>query len=229
MELLIVTGMSGAGKSNAANALEDLGFYCVDNIPPLLIPSFIDLSTRGQLKIPKVAIVTDARGGELFKDINSILDGLTKENVNYSILFLDASDEELVRRYSETRRKHPLCEKENITVSKAVAKERALLSNLRARANYVIDTTSITAGQLKKEIIFQKEKTIGFFVNFTLAIAYTVKHGVVTRNKYAVGSGPNIILNFIGICRYCRFISGDAVFGRHVWKSPVRTQTRIFH
>ena len=152
MELLIVTGMSGAGKSNAANALEDLGFYCVDNIPPLLIPSFIDLSTRGQLKIPKVAIVTDARGGELFKDINSILDGLTKENVNYSILFLDASDEELVRRYSETRRKHPLCEKENITVSKAVAKERALLSNLRARANYVIDTTSITAGQLKKQL-----------------------------------------------------------------------------
>ena len=107
MELLIVTGMSGAGKSNAANALEDLGFYCVDNIPPLLIPSFIDLSTRGQLKIPKVAIVTDARGGELFKDINSILDGLTKENVNYSILFLDASDEELVRRYSETRRSTP--------------------------------------------------------------------------------------------------------------------------
>lgn len=153
MELLIVTGMSGAGKSSAANALEDLGYYCVDNIPPLLIPSFIDLSKRGSTPIPKIAIVTDSRGGELFNSLLSILDELSINGTEYKILFLDADDGELVRRYNETRRKHPLTEKENITVKEAVQKERQLLSNIRARANYVIDSSSISAGQLKKQLI----------------------------------------------------------------------------
>lgn len=153
MELLIVTGMSGAGKSSAANALEDLGYYCVDNIPPLLIPSFIDLSKRGSTPIPKIAIVTDSRGGELFNSLTSVLDELSLSGTSYKILFLDSSDNELVRRYSETRRKHPLTEKTNITVEEAVKNERKLLSNIRARANYVIDSSSISAGQLKKQLI----------------------------------------------------------------------------
>ncbi len=153
MELLIVTGMSGAGKSSAANALEDLGYYCVDNIPPLLIPSFVDLSKRGNFPIPKIAIVTDTRGGELFNNIISILDELKASGTDFNILFLDANDNELVRRYNETRRKHPLAEKDNITVENAVKKERQLLSNLRARANFVIDSSSISAGQLKKQLI----------------------------------------------------------------------------
>lgn len=153
MELLIVTGMSGAGKSSAANALEDLGYYCVDNIPPLLIPSFIDLSKRGSTPIPKIAIVTDSRGGELFNSLTPVLDELSLGGTNYKILFLDSSDNELIRRYSETRRKHPLTEKTNITVEEAVKNERKLLSNIRARANYVIDSSSISAGQLKKQLI----------------------------------------------------------------------------
>lgn len=153
MELLIVTGMSGAGKSSAANALEDLGYYCVDNIPPLLIPSFVDLSKRGGTPIPKIAIVTDSRGGELFNSLTSILDELSLGGIDYKILFLDSSDTELIRRYSETRRKHPLTEKANITVEEAVKRERKLLLNIRARANYVIDSSSISAGQLKKQLI----------------------------------------------------------------------------
>jgi len=153
MDLLIVTGMSGAGKSSAANALEDLGYYCVDNIPPLLIPSFIDLSKRGSTPIPKIAIVTDSRGGELFNSLTPVLDELSLGGTNYKILFLDASDNELIRRYNETRRKHPLTEKANITVEEAVKNERKLLSNIRARANYVIDSSSISAGQLKKQLI----------------------------------------------------------------------------
>ena len=153
MELLIVTGMSGAGKSSAANALEDLGYFCVDNIPPLLIPSFVDLSKRGGTPIPKIAIVTDSRGGELFNSLTSILDELSLGGIDYKILFLDSSDTELIRRYSETRRKHPLTEKANITVEEAVKRERKLLLNIRARANYVIDSSSISAGQLKKQLI----------------------------------------------------------------------------
>ena len=152
MEFLIVTGMSGAGKSNAADALEDLGFYCIDNIPPLIIPYFLDLCSKGEIDIPKIAIVTDARGGELFNDINNILEKLKENQVDYRILFLDASDNELIRRYSETRRKHPLCEKENIPVSDAIKKERLLLNTIKNKANYVIDTTNITAGQLKKRL-----------------------------------------------------------------------------
>ena len=110
MELLIVTGMSGAGKSQAANALEDIGFYCVDNIPPAIIPSFVELSARSGDLLNKMAIVTDMRGGALFSEIDGVLGNLKKNNVEYKILFLDAADDVLIRRYKENRRKHPLAD-----------------------------------------------------------------------------------------------------------------------
>ena len=90
MELLIVTGMSGAGKSQAANALEDMGYYCVDNIPPAIIPSFVNLSEISGEKLSKLAIVTDARGGNMFSEINDVLKDLKKRNLNYKVLFLDS-------------------------------------------------------------------------------------------------------------------------------------------
>lgn len=152
MEYIFVTGMSGAGKSNAANALEDLGFYCVDNIPPMLISSFVDLAKKGELNISKIAIVTDFRGGQAFTNINQVFDLLEKSGINIKILFLDASDTELVRRYSETRRKHPLCDAYDLSITEAVEKEREMLQNVRARANYVIDTTNLKTGQLKKQL-----------------------------------------------------------------------------
>lgn len=152
MEYIFVTGMSGAGKSNAANALEDLGFYCVDNIPPMLISSFVDLAKKGELNLSKIAIVTDSRGGQAFTNINKIFDALEKSGINIKILFLDASDTELVRRYSETRRKHPLCDAYDLSITEAVKKEREMLVNIRARANYVIDTTNLKTGQLKKQL-----------------------------------------------------------------------------
>ena len=101
MELLIVTGMSGAGKSQAANALEDIGFYCVDNIPPAIIPSFVELSSRSGDLLNKMAIVTDMRGGVLFSEIDGVLGNLKKNNIEYKILFLDAADDVLIRRYKE--------------------------------------------------------------------------------------------------------------------------------
>ena len=153
MEFLFVTGMSGAGKSNAANALEDLGFYCIDNIPPMLIPNFVDLAKRGEINLKKVAIVTDSRGGQAFNNINDTFNELSRAGISYKILFLDASDTELIRRYSETRRRHPLCDALDIPVSQAVAKEREMLLEVRARASFVIDTTNITAGQLKNQLM----------------------------------------------------------------------------
>lgn len=152
MEFIFITGMSGAGKSNAANSLEDMGFYCIDNIPPVLISSFVDLAKKGEMNLSKIAIVTDIRSGDAFSKIDSVFNTLSNNGVGYKIVFLDATDGELVRRYSETRRRHPLCDEYDLTISEAVKKEREMLQSIRARANYVIDTTNLKTGQLKKQL-----------------------------------------------------------------------------
>ncbi len=152
MELLIVTGMSGAGKSQAANALEDMGFYCVDNIPPAIIPSFVDLSAKSGNELNRMAIVTDARGGNMFSEISDVLEHLKGENINFKILFLDASDEILIRRYKENRRKHPLSNGEDVSISAAVEKEREMLKKIHVVADYVIDTSYISRAQLKEKL-----------------------------------------------------------------------------
>ena len=127
MELLIVTGMSGGGKSTAVNALEDIGFYCVDNVPPKIIPSFIDLSKHKKEMLNRLAIVTDSRGGELFSDITEVLDNLDKEGMNYRIIFFDTSNDEIIRRYKENRRSHPLLGGDNLSLKEAISKEREML------------------------------------------------------------------------------------------------------
>lgn len=152
MELLIVTGMSGAGKSQAANDLEDMGFYCVDNVPPSIIPSFIDLSSKSGNSIGKMAIVTDARGGDMFPQISEILKELKNKGVCFKILFLDALDEVLIRRYKENRRKHPLMGEAGVTLSDAVRKERKMLEKLHFAADYVVDTSFISVSQLKTKL-----------------------------------------------------------------------------
>lgn len=152
MKLLIVTGMSGAGKSQAANALEDMGFYCVDNVPPAIIPSFVEMSSRGNSELGRLAVVTDIRGGDMFSEIEDVLENLKKNNVYYKILFLDASDEVLMRRYKENRRKHPLCDRDDLTLSDAVKTERKMLSQIRFMANYVVDTSRISNAQLKGQL-----------------------------------------------------------------------------
>lgn len=152
MELLIVTGMSGAGKSQAANVLEDIGFYCVDNIPPAIIPSFVELSARSGDLLSKMAIVTDMRGGVLFSEIEQVLNSLKNNNVDYKILFLDASDDVLIRRYKENRRKHPLSDAENMSVQSAVKKEREMLKKIRFMSDYIVDTSHISISQLKVQL-----------------------------------------------------------------------------
>ena len=179
MNLLVVTGMSGAGKSQAVHVLEDLGYYCVDNIPPELIPAFVDLGKRGSQTLARLAVVTDTRGGELFEQIENILSSLKEKQIEYRILFLEASDEVLVRRYKENRRMHPLCSEKGITVAEAVRQERKLLEVLRLCADYIIDTSQISPSQLKQRL------STMFFGNlnnsFTVeCISFGFKYGPLT-------------------------------------------------
>jgi len=150
VELLIVTGMSGAGKSHAANVLEDIGFYCVDNIPPSLIVTLADMMAANK-EIEKAAVVTDVRVGRHFSDISHVLDRLTEQKINYKIMFLDCADDVLVRRYKETRRKHPLVTA-GVTLTDAVKKERELLRSIRERADYVFMTSQTSVKQIREQI-----------------------------------------------------------------------------
>jgi UPF0042 nucleotide-binding protein len=180
MEFIIVTGLSGAGKSRAMNALEDIGFYCVDNIPPKLIGTFYELCQQAKDSLSKVAVVTDIRGGGLFDALFGVLESLQKEGKQYKILFLDAKDEVLVRRYKETRRKHPLLENRVGSVEEAVKLERELLRPVRERADYLIDTSLISPAQLKERIsgLFLEDAAFALTVN---CVSFGFKYGTPTE------------------------------------------------
>jgi len=151
MDFIIVTGLSGAGKSHAMHAMEDIGFYCIDNLPPKLISPFYDLCTQAQPQISQVAVVTDIRGGDMFSSLFEALDNLKRENKPYKILFLDANDIVLQNRFKETRRKHPLSE-DTHGIEQAVKLEREILRPVRERADYLIDTSLLSPAQLKQRI-----------------------------------------------------------------------------
>ncbi|MDD2421042.1 MAG: RNase adapter RapZ [Heliobacteriaceae bacterium] len=151
IRVVVITGLSGAGKTQAVRALEDLGFFCVDNLPPNLLPKFGELIVQSQGKINKIALVIDIRGGEFFGALNVGLEELAALGINSEILFLEASDETLVRRFKESRRRHPLSETGRIW--DGIKLERQLLADLRGRANKVIDTTDLSAQQLKVQVI----------------------------------------------------------------------------
>jgi len=152
MEFLIVTGLSGSGKSGVINVLEDIGYYCIDNIPPQLIPKFAEICIKSEKIIHNVAIVTDIRGGELFFELDKGLEYFRDNGLDYKILFLDASDDVLVRRYKETRRRHPLDEQCHGSITQAIATERDMLSSVRENADYYIDTSELSVAQLKENV-----------------------------------------------------------------------------
>lgn len=151
MDVVIVTGLSGAGKSQAVNCMEDMGYFCIDNMPPGLIKNFIKLSLQDKITIEKAAFVVDIRGGEFFDDFNSSLVDLKKASVKFKVLFLEASDEVLIRRFKEVRRTHPLSESANI--SDGIILERKKLSDIRSISDYIIDTSNMKSADLKAEII----------------------------------------------------------------------------
>lgn len=152
MQFVIVSGLSGAGKSKAASFLEDLGFYCVDNMPADLIPQFAQLCLATKGRYERVALVTDVRGSLTFESLFKALDGLDQMRLAYSILFVEANTDVIIKRYKETRRKHPLT-RDGSSLAAAVERERALLEPIRNRANAIINTSALSTAKLRGEII----------------------------------------------------------------------------
>ncbi|MEG2597209.1 MAG: RNase adapter RapZ [Oscillospiraceae bacterium] len=176
MDLLIVTGLSGSGKSRAIDALEDIGFYCVDNMPPKLISKVSEICLAADSKFSRVAIVTDLRGGDLFYGLFEELDEMQGQGLKYKLLFLDATDNELIRRYKETRRRHPLADLTNGGIAEAIRNERVLLKPARERADYIIDTTHLSANELKQRMnnIFLDNLQNGMLIN---VMSFGFKYG----------------------------------------------------
>ena len=152
MNFLIVTGLSGAGKSMAVNALEDIGFFCIDNIPVALLPRIVDFALQGENQLNRVAVVMDVRGVRSIEKLQEALADLDEKKIDYDILFLDANDAAIQRRYKETRRQHPLAAAEKIPITEAIARERRLLQPLRDKAKYVIDTSLLSAAQNRERV-----------------------------------------------------------------------------
>jgi UPF0042 nucleotide-binding protein len=175
-KLVIITGMSGAGKTIAVQSLEDLGFFCVDNLPPVLIPKFAELIEQSNGKIGKVALVIDLRGREFFTSLSESLRYI-KENytLTYEILFLDATDSVLVQRYKESRRRHPLAT--DGAPLDGINNERKLLEELKGLATQVIDTSNLKPNQLKESIISRFNQLDGDMLTLNV-ISFGFKYGI---------------------------------------------------
>lgn len=177
MEFLIISGLSGAGKSQACDALEDLDFYCVDNMPVALIPRFAELCVATGGRYNRVALVADIRNVESFAELFSALDELSRLGCAYRILFIEAGASVIINRYKESRRPHPLSDEAD-TIEAAVTLEREILVPIRSRADYVIDTSDLTLARLKRSIaeLFSAEEAMqGFDIN---VMSFGFKHGL---------------------------------------------------
>lgn len=175
LRILIITGLSGAGKTQTVNCLEDIGYYCVDNLPPALLTKFVELGIQSEGKIDKVALVMDARGGDFFLDLSRALEELQQDHLQYEILFLEASDEVLVRRFKESRRKHPLSGRWRLL--EAIQIEKTMLEELRGQANVVIDTSNTSSRELREQLIslFGEQSINGFSIN---VVSFGYKMGI---------------------------------------------------
>ena len=178
MRFVIVTGMSGGGKSTAMRMLEDVGFFCVDNLPVPLIEKFMELLVMPGNEISKAALGLDVRADQSFGDAKKILDRMRQNGFIFEVLFMDASDSTLVKRYKESRRVHPLCTPEDSRVEHGISKEREILTEMKKKADYIIDTSKLLTRELKEEIdrIFVKN---GEYNNLIISImSFGFKHGI---------------------------------------------------
>ena len=178
MRFVIVTGMSGGGKSTAMRMLEDVGFFCVDNLPVPLIEKFMELLVMPGNEISKAALGLDVRADQSFGDAMKILDRMRQNGFIFEVLFMDASDSTLVKRYKESRRVHPLCTPEDSRVEHGISKEREILTEMKKKADYIIDTSKLLTRELKEEIdrIFVKN---GEYNNLIISImSFGFKHGI---------------------------------------------------
>lgn len=176
IQLLIITGLSGAGKSNAMKVFEDLGFFCVDNLPPALLPKFAELCLQSDGRVRKAALAIDVRGGEFFDDLFTALAQLEEMGFDYEILFLEAADDVLVRRFNETRRKHPLGQAGGVL--EGIRAERRRLQAVKEQADKLIDTSTLSVRDLREEILGtfvhgEREKTLTVSV-----VSFGYKYGI---------------------------------------------------
>ncbi len=176
MRFIIITGISGAGKSMVAKYLEDAGFFCIDNLPPLLMPKISEIFRQSYGKMDKIAFVIDIRGGELLNDFFPGLEELKQAGHTYEILFMEASDRVVIKRYKETRRAHPLAQEGRLM--RGIIEERRVLQKIKDKADYVIDTSNLTPRQLKEEItniIGENKKYTGLIINL---ISFGFKYSI---------------------------------------------------
>jgi UPF0042 nucleotide-binding protein len=174
-DLVVITGFSGAGKSTAMNVFEDAGYFCVDNLPPEMIRSLVELFVHKGSKVERAAVVSDVRGGVYFEALRAVVDDLDALGLTHHVLFLEAAEQSLVTRYKETRRRHPLAPEGSVAAG--VAAERSLLEPLRSRADLVIDTTGMSAAMLRGKIAeeFLPRKTAGRLALTFMSFGF--KHG----------------------------------------------------
>jgi len=176
VEFLIITGMSGAGKSLCVKYFEDIGYFCVDNLPPSLIPKFAEICLQGQNKMDKIALIMDIRGGSLFLELFPALESLASYGISYKILFLEAQDNVLVKRFKETRRMHPLSPEGRIL--DGIKEERRILQAVKDKAHFIIDTSNLTPRQLKQEILNLFVEGKPFSGLIISVISFGFKYGV---------------------------------------------------
>ncbi|HEY8363782.1 MAG TPA: RNase adapter RapZ [Tissierellaceae bacterium] len=221
MEFLVITGMSGAGKSQAMKIMEDMNYYCMDNLPPVLLTKFAELCNESKRDIEKVAVVVDIRSGEFFDNLFSGLEGLKKMGISYKILFLESSDSTLIKRYKELRRPHPL--NPDGSIIEGIKRERELLYEVKKRADYIIDTSKLTLGMLKEELrkIFlegKEDKNISISIS-----SFGFKHGMLLDGDliFDVRFMPNPY--YVPELRHCT--GEDEEVKSYVFKWP---ETNIF-
>ncbi len=181
MQFVIVTGMSGSGKSCAMNVLEDIGFYCIDNIPPQLLNKFADICMHSEGKLERVAVAVDIRSGEMFSEIFDRWKRLKEETgIDVKILYLEANDEVIIKRYKETRRKHPLDDKFTNCLHKAIAFEREQLSPIREVSDYYVESSYLSTSQLKEEIkgLFLEKESDSMIIK---VMSFGFKYGLSTE------------------------------------------------
>jgi RNase adapter protein RapZ len=176
-ELVIITGMSGAGRSTTANVLEDLGWFVVDNLPPELLPTLAELGGRAQGNVPRIATVVDVRSGSFFADLTRAIDQLTTDGNDPRVLFLEASDDALIRRHEAVRRPHPL--QGDGLLSDGIAREREMLRDLRADADIIIDTSDLNVHQLSAKVLQAFEESTRAGLHATV-ISFGYKYGLPT-------------------------------------------------
>ena len=176
MKLIIVTGLSGAGKTQAVKAFEDIGDYCVDNMPPELMPKFAEIYHKSADVNDCAVLVCDLRGGSMFDKLSEGLDEMAELGYEYEVLFLDASDEALIRRYKETRREHPLSSGGRII--DGIKKEREMLSEIKNKANKIIDTSTLSASQLRQKIKLMYSNDSEFGEMLVHIMSFGFKYGI---------------------------------------------------